>query len=232
VLLYRTQSSAAVAAASGAGQVASGSTDPGAAKRGYPPKAQLKDFVSGATIASSSTRRQAQVHAIRPDLKTVPIRGNVGTRMQKLHDQAELDGTILALAGMKRLGYTITAEGKIEGRDVPPGLLATILPLDQMLPCVGQAALGFESRMGDKETDEICAALNHQPTFYCVTAERAFLRAMGGGCLSPVAAYAELTGSELRIRAVSFHREKAARGEQRGEASQAAELGERVAKGL
>jgi hydroxymethylbilane synthase len=201
-------------------------------KRGYKPNTQVKDFPSGATIASSSTRRQAQILAIRPDLKTVPIRGNVGTRMQKLHDKPELDATVLAFAGMKRLGYTITSEGIIQGRDVPPGLLASILPLDQMLPCVGQAALGFESRLGDKQTDEICAALNHEPTFYCVTAERAFLRAMGGGCLSPVAAHAELIGSQLRIRAVSFRNEKVARAELTSLASQAAELGARVAKGL
>jgi hydroxymethylbilane synthase len=221
VLIYRSTAASSFASAGASQQ-----------KRGYNPGTQLKDFPSGATIASSSTRRQAQILAIRPDLKTVPIRGNVGTRMQKLHDKPELDATVLAFAGMKRLGYTITPEGTIKGRDVPPGLLASVLPLEQMLPCVGQAALGFESRLGDKETDEICAALNHPPTFYCVTAERAFLRAMGGGCLSPVAAYAELTGNELRIRAVSFRDEKVGRAELTGAASQAAELGERVAKGL
>jgi len=201
-------------------------------KRGYKPRTQIKDFPSGATIASSSTRRQAQILAIRPDLKTVPIRGNVGTRMQKLHDKPELDATVLAFAGMKRLGYTITPEGVIQGRDVPPGLLASILPLDEMLPCVGQAALGFESRLHDAETDTICAALNHQPTLNCVTAERAFLRAMGGGCLSPVAAHAELIAGQLRIRAVSFRNEKVGRGELTGLPSQTVELGERIAHEL
>src|SRR5690606_21435721 len=102
----------------------------------------------------------------------VPIRGNVGTRMRKLLDHPELDATILALAGIKRLGFTIGDNGVIQGRDVPAGLLASILPLDQILPCVGQAALGFESRVGDAETEEICAALNHPPTMACVTAER------------------------------------------------------------
>lgn len=198
----------------------------------YKSGSQLKDFRTGATIASTSTRRQAQVLALRPDLKTIPIRGNVGTRMQKLHDKTDFDATILALAGMKRLGYSITPEGAIQGRDVPPGLLASILPLEEMLPCVGQAALGFESRSGDKETDEICAALNHELTFYCVTAERAFLEGMGGGCLSPVAAHAEIIGNQLRIRAVSFRDSLTSRGELFGAAEEAKTLGLNIAQQL
>jgi hydroxymethylbilane synthase len=205
---------------------------PNAEKRGYQPGSQLKEFTSGATIATTSTRRQAQILAIRPDLKTIPIRGNVGTRMQKLVDTSEFDATILALAGMKRLGYSIRSDGAIQGRDVPPGLLASILPLDQMLPCVGQAALGFESRTEDRETDEICAVLNHASTFACVTAERAFLEGMGGGCLSPVAAYAEMMGSQLRIRAVSYRTEKVQRGELTGEPNDAANLGYKTARQL
>ncbi len=198
----------------------------------YKPATQIKDFRTGATIASTSTRRQAQILALRPDLKTIPIRGNVGTRMQKLHDKADFDATILALAGMKRLGYAFAADGTIQGRDVPSGLLASILPLDQMLPCVGQAALGFESRIGDKETDEICAALNHGPTFHCVTAERAFLEGMGGGCLSPVAAHAEIISDQLRIRAVSFRNEKVQRDELIGSPKDAHVLGLRIATKL
>lgn len=203
-----------------------------AGRRGYPAGATLKDFPAGATVASSSTRRQAQILAIHPGLKTIPIRGNVGTRMQKLLDKPELDATILAFAGMKRLGYSITPAGRIEGRDLPPGLLASILPLEQMLPCVGQAALGFESRTGDSEIDEVCAALNDPATYQCVTAERAFLQGMGGGCLSPVAAHAELIGGQLRIRAVSFRNENVKRGELTGAPSEAAQLGARIADEL
>jgi hydroxymethylbilane synthase len=195
----------------------------------YKSGAQLKDFRTGATIATTSTRRQAQILAIRPDLKTIPIRGNVGTRMQKLLDHSDFDATILALAGLKRLGFTIASDGTIQGS---PGLLASLLPLDQMLPCVGQAALGFESRLGDRETDEICAVLNHSPTFHCVTAERAFLEGMGGGCLSPVAAHAEMTAQQLRIRAVSFRNEKVQRGELTGEPKDAANLGYKMARQL
>jgi hydroxymethylbilane synthase len=116
--------------------------------RGYQPHARFADFVSGSTIATSSTRRQAQILAVRADLKTVPIRGNVGTRLQKLKDNSELDGIILALAGLKRLGFSVTPDGSIMGRDVPEGLLASILSVEEMLPCVGQAALGYESRKG------------------------------------------------------------------------------------
>jgi hydroxymethylbilane synthase len=202
------------------------------AKRGYPPRHQLKDFPSGATIASSSTRRQAQILAVRPDLKTVPIRGNVGTRLQKLHDRPEMDATVLAFAGMKRLGYTLTEEGEIHGTGIPRGLFASILSLEQMLPCVGQAALGFESRVGDKRIDEICATLNHSSTFLCVTAERAFLHEMGGGCLSPVAAYGEVSGDQLRLRAVSFRNETVRRADLTGPATDAATLGARAAQAL
>jgi hydroxymethylbilane synthase len=185
----------------------------------------IRTFPAGATIATSSTRRQAQFLAIRPDLKTVPIRGNVGTRLKKLRENPELDGIVLALAGLKRLGYKITPEGNIEGRDVPEGLVATILSLEQMLPCVGQGALGYESRVGDSQTNAICARLNHEPTFHCVTAERAFLQAMGGGCLSPVAAYTEVIHNQLRIRAVSFRDEKLRRTENIGPLDSALELG-------
>jgi hydroxymethylbilane synthase len=202
------------------------------AARGYTAGSGLRDFASGATIATSSTRRQAQIQAIRPDLKTIPVRGNVGTRLQKLRDNPEFDGMILALAGLKRLGYIIGPDGQIHGRDVPPGLLASILPVDEMLPCVGQAALGFESRSGDELTDQICAGLNDSATYACVTAERSFLRAMGGGCLSPVAALGTIEGKELRLRAVSFRDGKVRRTEQRGSVSAANDIGIAAAKAV
>src|SRR5687767_11154168 len=107
-------------------------------------------------------------------------------------------------------------DGTLAGTDVPTGLLATVLPLEEMLPCVGQAALGFESRWNDKQTDAIVAGLNDVDTLHCVTAERAFLRGMGGGCLSPVAAYGEILEGKLRLRAVSFRDGQARRAEKRG----------------
>lgn len=200
--------------------------------RGYVAHSRVQDFQSGATIATSSTRRQAQLLGIRPDLKTVPIRGNVGTRLQKLVDNPQLDGIVLALAGLKRLGYTVELDGSLAGKDVPSGLLATILPVEQMLPCVGQAALGFESRIDDKEIDAIIARLNDASTLHCVTAERAFLHGMGGGCLSPVAAYGDIVDSQLRLRAVSFRSENVRRIEKISALDQAESLGRSVAEAL
>ena len=201
-------------------------------KRGYAAHARVQDFQNGATIATSSTRRSAQLLGIRPDLKTVPIRGNVGTRLQKLVANPQLDGIVLAYAGLKRLGYKVEPDGSLIGKDVPAGLLATILPVEQMLPCVGQAALGFESRSGDSEIDEIVGRLNHLATHHCVTAERAFLHGMGGGCLSPVAAYGDIPNGKLRLRAVSFRNEKVRRTERSSEPQNAAKLGTQVADEL
>jgi len=201
-------------------------------KQGYVAHSRVQDFKSGATIATSSTRRQAQLLAIRPDIKTVPIRGNVGTRLQKLIDNAELDGIVLALAGLKRLSYIVELDGSLSGKDVPGGLLASILSLDEMLPCVGQAALGFESRVGDPETDGIVQRLNHRTTFQCITAERAFLHGMGGGCMSPVAAYGEVSETTLRLRALSFRNETVRRADQTASPREAKDLGKRVAEEL
>ena len=101
---------------------------------------------------------------------------------------------------------------------MPDGLLATVLDLDVMLPCVGQGAIGIEIRADDERIAKIVERLNHFNTFQAVTAERAFLRGMGGGCQSPVAAYAEITGDKIVLRAVSFR--DAGDGEtRRGEAS-------------
>lgn len=200
--------------------------------RTLPPRSSLVDFPSGATIATSSTRRQAQILAVRGDLKTVPIRGNVGTRLQKLADNSELDGIVLALAGLKRLGYKVEESGKLIGTNVPEGLVATILPVDQMLPCVGQAALGYECRIEDSLGNEICQRLTHLPSLQAVTAERAFLQGMGGGCLSPVAAHAVVEGAELRIRAVSFKNAEVKRTEKHGPAKEAAALGQAAAREL
>jgi len=173
-------------------------------RRGFKPKAAIRDFPQGSVIATSSTRRRAQLLAHNPGLKVPDIRGNVVTRMQKLAEKPELDATVLALAGISRLNFSVSAEGRLEGDAVPEGLLATILETDIMLPCVGQGAIGIEIRDHDERIETICERLNHFNTHQCVTAERAFLAAMGGGCQSPVAAYAEAMGEKLRMRALSF----------------------------
>jgi hydroxymethylbilane synthase len=201
--------------------------------RGLKAHAKLKDFPKGATIATSSTRRKEQLLAARPDLKIVEIRGNVSTRMQKVAERGELDGTVLALAGITRLNFQITPDGKILGDAVPDGLLATILDLDVMLPCVGQGAIGIDIRADNERIAKICERLNHFNTFQAVTAERAFLRGMGGGCQSPVAAYAEIAGEKISMRAVSF-RDPATvkRGEGKLSVKDAAALGEQLAAQL
>lgn len=199
--------------------------------RGFGPHLTAKDLPQGAVVATSSTRRRAQLLAMRPDLGAIEIRGNVATRMQKLAAQPGMDATILAFAGLTRLGYQLTPDGRIAGKDVPPGLFASIMDVDSMLPCVGQAAIGIEIRANDARIETICASLNDYATFQCVTAERAFLSGMGGGCQAPVAAYAEPVGEQIQMRAVSFMR-----GTQRTEArraiQEAAELGAAIAAAL
>jgi hydroxymethylbilane synthase len=200
--------------------------------RGFGPHLKLRDFPNGATIATSSLRRKAQLLAARPDLNVVEIRGNLATRLQKVAERGELHATVLALAGLTRLNFRITPEGHLEGDAVPDGLRATVLDLDVMSPCVGQGAIGIECRADDERITKICERLNHFNTFQCVTAERAFLRAMGGGCQSPVAAYAEVTGREIWLRAVSFREETIRRGEAKRPLTEAAALGEGLAAQL
>ncbi len=199
---------------------------------GLKPRTKLKDFPKGATIATSSTRRKAQLLAARPDLKVVEIRGNVPTRLQKVADRAELDATVLALAGISRLNFTISADGKLNGDAVPNGLLATVLDLDVMLPAVGQGAIGIEIRADDERISKICERLNDFKTFQCVTAERAFLAGMGGGCQSPVAAYAEVVGEQLKMRAISFANGPMRHAEAKQSVKEAVTLGQRLAAEL
>src|SRR5262249_54688510 len=112
-----------------------------------------------------SLRRQAQVRHLRPDLTVVPMRGNVETRLRKLADGAA-DATVLALAGLKRLGLTDRAAGAV--------------PVEEMLPAVAQGAIGVEIRSDDTRMAELLAPLNHEPTALAVTAERAFLAKLEG----------------------------------------------------
>jgi hydroxymethylbilane synthase len=197
-------------------------------KRGLPAGSGLREFPNGATIATSSTRRQAQLLAARPDLKLVPIRGNVGTRLQKLADQAALDGIVLAAAGLERLGFQVAEDGRLlpgAGGSVPEGLRAAFFPVEEMIPCVGQAAIGIEARASDGKLKPVLDHLNHAGTAACVRAERAFLRAMGGGCLSPDAAYARIEDGRIRLQAISFRGAQVQRTERVGSMEEAEALG-------
>ncbi len=193
---------------------------------------KLADWPKGLTVATSSTRRQAQLLALRPDFKVVEIRGNVATRLRKLAEEAVLDATILAAAGLSRLKFKISAAGKLSGADVPEGLLAKILDTDEMLPCVGQAAIGLEVRSDDEQAASLCRELNDESTFQCITAERALLRALGGGCQMPIGAHATLSGTELHLRAVSFLDGMVRKAESRASVHEASKLGESVAEQL
>jgi porphobilinogen deaminase len=203
------------------------------ARRGFKPGTTLKDFPAGAVVATSSTRRKAQLLALKPDLKVVEIRGNVATRLHKLADNADIDATVLAAAGLGRLNFTITPEGRLIGEAVPDGTLAVLFEPDQMLPCVGQGAIGLETREGDERIGTIIERLNHSNTFHCVTAERALLRAMGGGCQTPIGAYAEVVNEEtIYLRAVSFMEATVKRAEGKRPIAEAAALGEEIAAKL
>ena len=200
--------------------------------RGFKPDLKLKDFPAGATIATSSTRRKMSLLAARPDLNIVEIRGNVSTRLQKVAERGELDATVLAFAGMRRLHFEIKPDGTLVGEAVPNGLLATVLDLDVMLPCVGQGAIGIEIRANDERINKIVERLNHSETFHAVTAERAFLRGMGGGCQSPVGAHGEISGEKISLKAVSFCGTTVKRAEGERSIMEAAALGEQLAAEL
>lgn len=182
--------------------------------RGFKRGLRIKDLPQGATIASSSTRRQVQIQHLRPDIRVIPIRGNVGTRIRKLKEHPEIDATLLAAAGLERLEYHLFPDGHFTAPKAGSnpaaaqaeleGILGSPLEMDEMLPCVGQAAIGIEIRADDPLVNEICRAVSHPNTAICVAAEREFLRAQGGGCQSPVAAYAKIIGHRLQMRAVSF----------------------------
>ena len=229
VLIYRDTASLRAAEA----EKAATDWSPGqSTRRGFKSELAVPDLPAGAVVATSSTRRKAQLLVLNPGLKVPDIRGNVLTRLQKVAERAELDATVLALAGLTRLDFHITAAGRLEGDAVPDGLLATILDTDVMLPCVGQGAVGIEVREGDERIAAICEGLNHFNTRQCVTAERAFLAAMGGGCQSPVAAHAEVVGRRIEMRALSFASGPLRRARAKRPIKEAAELGQQLAAEL
>lgn len=203
-----------------------------AGRRGFLEGLSLGQLPSGAVVATSSTRRRAQLLEANAGIKAPDIRGNVLTRIQKLAENAELDGTILALAGISRLNYKISNEGYLTGENVPTGIRATVLSTEVMLPCVGQGAVGIEIRETDERLASICRRLNDLETFQCVTAEREFLSGMGGGCQSPVAAYARMQGDQLAMTALSFANGPMRRAEASRTPGQAAELGRFLAAQL
>jgi porphobilinogen deaminase len=199
---------------------------PGQAQcRGFDHGVTLRSLPAGAVVATSSLRRQAQVLALNPALTVTEIRGNVETRLRKLAEQPELDAILLAAAGLERLRFVIQPGGALAGDAVPDGLLAHVLAPELILPCVGQGAIGIEARAGDERILGVCARLNHYQTAQCVAAERAFLRTLGGGCRSAVAAHADVSVGRLRLRGLVFHARGVWRHEASGELGAAESLG-------
>ncbi len=152
--------------------------------RGARPLAQLR---RGARVGTGSARRAVQLKALRPDLEIADIRGNVPTRMAKV-ESSEYDAIVLALAGLERLMLAEKA--------------AHIFSVDEMIPAVGQGALGVEVRADDAETVDLVRAIDHEPTRIAVTAERALLEHLGAGCRMPIGAFATLFGADIHIRAI------------------------------
>jgi hydroxymethylbilane synthase len=144
----------------------------------------LETLPQGGTVATGSLRRRSQLLALRPDLKIEDLRGNVPTRLEKF-DRSTWDAILLAGAGLERLGLS--------------DRIRSYIPVESMLPAVGQGALALETRASDRELAEGLAFLTHAPTERAVAAERSFLARLEGGCRVPIAAYAETRERSLRL---------------------------------
>ena len=179
----------------------------------------LGQLPQGARIGTSSLRRRCQLAQLRPDLKIMDIRGNVGTRLRKL-DAGEYDALVLAAAGLLRLGLTDSIRG--------------YLPVETLLPAIGQGALGLETRADDSAVLDLIQPLDHPQTHTCVIAERALSRRLNGGCHAPVAALATCDGNELSLRALvgSLDGREILRASISGPRDQAVALGEAVGADL
>ena len=150
----------------------------------------LAELPQGATLGTASLRRQAIAKRARGDLRVVPLRGNVETRLRKL-DAGEMDATILALAGMKRLGLTQHA--------------TKIMSTNEFLPAVGQGAIGIEARTDDARTREALARINHADTSTAIACERAFLAELDGSCKTPIGGHADISGDTIHFRGLLAH---------------------------
>jgi hydroxymethylbilane synthase len=176
---------------------------------------KLADLPLGAKVGTSSLRRAAQLRRLRPDLQVESVRGNLDTRLRKL-DAGQYDAILLAAAGLKRLGWG--------------DRIAEILAPEQMCPAVGQGALAIETRAGF----EGVAMLDHADTHTAVMAERAVLRALGGGCQVPIGAYATVSQGRVQLLAIVAAPDgtQVIRAEAEGPAAQASQLGARLAADL
>jgi len=177
----------------------------------------LRELPAGSSVGSSSPRRRALVAKLRPDLKLVSIRGNVETRLRKL-ESGEADATILALAGLNRLGLQDKA--------------TAIFDADEFLPAAGQGAIAIETRRDDERANALVAAIDDKNTEAAVAAERGFLALLDGSCRTPIAAHAIVEGERIRFRGliVSPDGQEAYEAVREGLRSEAAQLGADAAR--
>jgi len=145
----------------------------------------LRELAAGSRLGTASLRRQALVKRLRPDVRIVTIRGNVETRLKKL-DAGEADATLLALAGLNRLGLSSVARA--------------VLSVEEFLPAVGQGVIAIEARAADARVQDLLAAIGHADTMRALAAERAFLAELDGSCRTPIAGHARAAGGTLRFR--------------------------------
>ena len=180
--------------------------------------ARLSELPVGAKVGTSSLRRAAQLRVVRPDLAIESVRGNLDTRVRKL-DEGQYRAIVLATAGLVRLGWAHR--------------IAEILPPEVMCPAVGQGALAVETRE-EGEARDICAALDHAATRAAVTAERAVLAALGGGCQVPIGAHAVIEGDSLGLIAavIAPDGDRMVKKNDRGAVADAAEIGRRLGEAL
>lgn len=148
----------------------------------------LAGLPEGARVGTGSLRRGAQIRGWRPGLVIVPIRGNVDTRIRRLREGNEYDAAVLAAAGLERMGLL--------------GEASEIIPADVMVPAPGQGIIAVEIRDNDRGTREIVSVINHTETFTAGTAERAFLRGLGGDCNVPAGCYAEISGGMIKMTGI------------------------------
>jgi hydroxymethylbilane synthase len=184
-----------------------------------PVSERLADLPQGARVGSSSLRRRAQLAHVRPDLELVEFRGNVQTRMKKLEDGVAA-ATFLAMAGLNRLGMAHVARSAIE--------------VTEMLPAVAQGAIGIERRIADPRAEALLAAIHDTPTGQRLAAERAYLATLDGSCETPIAGLAVFEGDQIWLRGEILRPDgsEAITGDARGAISDAAALGETLARQL
>lgn len=178
---------------------------------------RIADLAHGAVVGSSSLRRQALLRRMRPDFEVVIFRGNVQTRLRKL-EEGVAEGTILAYAGLKRLGLE--------------HVVTDLMSLEDFPPAPGQGAIGIETRIGDRHVEKMLAAIHHVPTGQALACERAFLAALDGSCRTPIAGHATVAGEKLSFAGLIISPDGTQSHEVRleGEAADAAEIGHDAAR--